>query len=328
MADSQIQAMVGEVLDTYSKAGRGMAIWEIERVLFLARGHVRDGPLYERLAYYWDAKGPASETVRRAVAEMVDSGAARCEGKIYRPGDAAGNDIRTGAADVAWTEAVSGIAGLDEALIEEKVWSEAPIPGFATNFGIKFMGSFKAYARSVIMHEGDGPDLQFIMDSFDEALLVLPRGNQIDDMPMGAEFFEFRLQCNLYSQSLDILVRNDPGRDELMPGRYEHALRGSAAIWETFVAISRLCGPDPQYRGRVAEWKREHEEAMAALTKIVKEFADSVEDLPIPKEEGDDEILAVMNEIDDDKGKFSRGRTVEEELEFMRKLMSENAVEN
>ena len=304
-----------------------MAIWEIERVLFLARGHVRDGPLHERLAYYWDAKGPASETVRRAVAEMVDSGAARCEGKIYRPGDAAGNDIRTGAADGAWLEAVSGIAGLDEVLIEEKVWSQTPIPGFATNYR-KFMEAFKAYASSAIMGESDGSNLQVIMDLFGEGRFILQEGTRTDDMPMGREFFEFRLQCNLYVQSLDILVRNDPGRDELMPGRYEHALRGSAAIWDTFVAISRLCGPDPQYRGRVAEWKREHEEAMAALTKIVKEFADSVEDLPIPKEEGDDEILAVMNEIDNDKGKFSRGRTVEEELEFIRKLRSENAVDD
>ncbi|MDA7974411.1 MAG: hypothetical protein MPI92_07975 [Nitrosopumilus sp.] len=318
MADSQIRAMVGEVLDTYSKAGRGMAIWEIERVLFLARGHAPDGPLHERLAYYWDAKGPASETVRRAVAEMVDSGAARCEGKIYRPGDAAGNDIRTGAADVAWLEAVSGIAGLDEVLIEEKVWSQTPIPGFATNYR-KFMEAFKAYASSVITHEGDGPDLQFIMDSFDEAVFVLQEGTSTDDMPMRRAFFEFRLQCNLYSQSLDILVRNDPGRDELMPGRYEQALRGSAAIWDTFVAISRLCDPDPQYDGRVAEWKGEREAAMVNLTETIKGFTDSVADLPVPNDLDDGRTMEIIQGIESGKIK-QNPRTVQEALEFVKAL--------
>ena len=319
MPDAGIQGMAGAALAAHArKTGRGMTIGEIQGVLFLARGRMRgDDPLYRRLAYYWMADGPVSNVVRRAVAEMADSGAAGCAGGAYVPGGAGWEP------DGAGARAAAEIAVLEAGQIEEEVWSQAPIPGFATNYR-KFTGAFKAYAGSVIDHKDGKPDLQFVMDLFNEAVFLLQEGTRTDDMPMGREFFEFRLQCNLYSQSLDILVRNDPGRDELMPGRYEQALRGSAAIWDAFVAISRLCDPDPQYDGRVAEWKKEHEASMGSLRRIVKGFADSVEDLPIPKEEGDDEILAVMNEIDNDKDKFSRGCTIEEELEFIRKLGMEN----
>ncbi|MDA7960033.1 MAG: hypothetical protein MPJ08_04825, partial [Nitrosopumilus sp.] len=137
MPDAGIQGMAGAALAAHArKTGRGMTIGEIQGVLFLARGRMRgDDPLCRRLAYYWMADGPVSNVVRRAVAEMADSGAVGCAGGAYVPGGAGWEPELDGAG----ARAAAEIAVLDAGQIEEEVWSQAPIPGFATNYR-KFMG--------------------------------------------------------------------------------------------------------------------------------------------------------------------------------------------
>ena len=68
------------------------------------------------------------------------------------------------------------------------MWSQAPRPAFATTY-VKFTGAFRAYAGSVIDHKDGTPDLQFVMDLFNEAVSLLQAGTRTADMPMGRGFF-------------------------------------------------------------------------------------------------------------------------------------------
>ncbi len=293
-------AEVREMITSVVREGRGMSLRQIEQLVYIEDMRCHGGPA-GAIPYYLDRGGFTSGVVRRAVWEMADTGDLARRGGLY----AAGGGPGPGRAAAPGT----GDAPRASDLMRQ-AFAYHPLSGFIISYKLGFMPKFRRYYNR-LARTGTENGVDDLLDSFDKALV---------EVPDEKDFAEFELLFNDFSRALHILLGNDPGHDDLMPGRLRLAVGAHEAIWDAFVAIDRLSRPCPYYKGLVREWTEDRDDKMAALRVRVGRFLDSVGDLDKPSRlmsEAERKFLTESASDDD----LTEPVSAEKELEFARSLL-------
>ena len=133
-------------------------------------------------------------------------------------------------------------------------------------------------------------------------------------LPEGEDFFEFRLICNDYSKSLYVLLATPLAFDDRVEQDLRHARDLCCTIWAAFAHSARIHAHDPYYDKDVAGWTAKRDAIMASLRSGIRDFSDSVDRLPVPRENLSHDARKALAEFEAGRTSVSDARPVDEHI--------------